>query len=36
MKIYLQGNQDLEQVENCIYFGSIINADGRSKKEIRK
>lgn len=35
-RIHLQNHQAIEQVEGFTYLGSIINEDGRSKKEIIK
>lgn len=33
-RIYLQNNQEIDQVEKLAYLGSIISEDGRSKREI--
>ncbi|XP_025417940.1 uncharacterized protein LOC112688792 [Sipha flava] len=35
-RIHLQNNQEIKQVEEFAYLGSIISKDGRSKKEIVK
>lgn len=35
-KIHLQNNQEIKQVEEFAYLGSIISKDGRSAKEIVK
>lgn len=32
-RIHLQNNQEIEQVEEFSYLGSIISEDGRSKRE---
>jgi hypothetical protein len=36
IKIHLQNNQEIKQVEEFAYLGSIISKDGRSAKEIVK
>lgn len=35
-RIHLQDNREIEQVEKFVYLGSIVNENGRNKKEIIK
>jgi len=36
IRIHLQNNQEIQQVEEFTYLGSIISENGRSKREIIK